>query len=197
MTAGKHCSACDEVLVEQEVVAALGHDYVAVVTAPTCTQQGYTTYTCDCGDTYKSDYVAALGHTEVVDQAVAPTCTETGLTAGKHCSVCDEVLVEQEVVEATQHHYGEWVVVQEPTATQDGLKEKTCSKCGDKITETISATDLDSENDNSSSEDTSSNDDNTITQTQSGCFGGIANISAEMAILAMGVVARFLKKRFI
>ena len=39
------------------------HDYVAVVTEPTCTAGGYTTYTCSkCGDSYVADEVAALGH---------------------------------------------------------------------------------------------------------------------------------------
>ena len=38
------------------------HQYKSVVTAPTCTDEGYTTYTCDCGDIYVSDKVAALGH---------------------------------------------------------------------------------------------------------------------------------------
>ena len=38
------------------------HDYTATVTAPTCTEQGYTTYTCACGDSYVGDYVDALGH---------------------------------------------------------------------------------------------------------------------------------------
>ncbi len=41
------------------------HNHEAVVTAPTCTENGYTTYTCACGDTYTSDEVAALGHTFV------------------------------------------------------------------------------------------------------------------------------------
>ena len=40
-------------------------------------------------------------HTEVVDEAVAPTCTEAGKTEGKHCSVCKTVLVKQEEVGAT------------------------------------------------------------------------------------------------
>jgi hypothetical protein len=38
------------------------HAYMQAVTAPTCTQQGYTTYTCSCGDSYVDDYVDALGH---------------------------------------------------------------------------------------------------------------------------------------
>ena len=38
------------------------HSYEAVVTAPTCTEGGYTTYTCACGDSYVADETEALGH---------------------------------------------------------------------------------------------------------------------------------------
>lgn len=87
------------------------HSYEAVVTAPTCTEKGYTTYTCSvCVDSYVADEVAALGHTVVVDEAVEATCTSTGLTEGKHCLVCNEVLVAQEVVPAKSHTSGEVVV---------------------------------------------------------------------------------------
>ena len=105
------------------------HDYEATVTAPTCTEQGYTTYTCrHCGDTYVDDYVEANGHTEVIDKAVAPTCTETGLTEGKHCSVCGEVFVAQKEVSANGHDYEATVTA--PTCTEQGYTTYTCH-CGD------------------------------------------------------------------
>ena len=130
LTEGSHCSVCNTVLKAQETVPATGHSYDKVVTAPTCTERGYTTYTCSkCGETYKADYVDALGHTVVVDPAVAPDCTHTGLTEGSHCSVCNEVLKAQETVPATGHSYNK--VVTEPTCTEKGYTTYTCSVCGD------------------------------------------------------------------
>ena len=130
LTEGSHCSVCNEVLKAQETVPATGHSYNKVVTAPTCTEKGYTTYTCSvCGDSYVADYVDALGHTVVVDPAVAPDCTHTGLTEGSHCSVCNTVLKAQETVPATGHSYNK--VVTEPTCTEKGYTTYTCSVCGD------------------------------------------------------------------
>lgn len=57
----------------------------------------YSSITADAEFTAR---YTAIPHTEAVDKAVEPTCTETGLTEGKHCSVCGEVLVEQKVVPA-------------------------------------------------------------------------------------------------
>ena len=259
LTEGSHCSVCGEVIVAQTEVAATGHSYNSVVTAPTCDKAGYTTHTCTaCGDyytdsevaatgehtygnvayTWSDDYtsctatgtcsvcgeqttidairidvvtpvyssctqegsteytakfdeawaadnkrvintdktahiqgssvtenviaatctkdgsydivyyctaencgaeinritvsVTATGHTAVVDAAVAPTCTETGLTEGSHCSVCDEILVAQETVDASGHSYNS--VVTAPTCTAKGYTTHTCTVCGDTYT---------------------------------------------------------------
>ena len=66
------------------------HDYVAVVTPPSCTEKGYMTYTCrDCGHSYKGNEVDATGHTwgewKVIKEA---TTTETGKKE-RVCERCD------------------------------------------------------------------------------------------------------------
>ena len=62
------------------------HSYNSVVTAPTCTKQGYTTHKCSCGNSYVDTYVKALGHNYVAS-VVKPTCTTEGYTTHK-CSRC-------------------------------------------------------------------------------------------------------------
>lgn len=114
------------------------HIYVAVVTAPTCTEGGYTTYTCSlCGDIYTGDETEATGHTIVIDTAVAATCEETGLTEGTHCSVCGEILTAQEIVPAAGHSWDDGIVTKEATTKEEGIMTYTCTVCGETRTETI------------------------------------------------------------
>ena len=128
------CERCDETDTRIDVGSALGHNYNGVVTAPDCVNEGYTIYTCSvCADNYVADLVDALGHTEAVDAAVAPTCTESGLTEGKHCSVCYVVIVAQEVISANGHNYDSVVTL--PTCEEQGYTTHTCH-CGDVIVET-------------------------------------------------------------
>ena len=102
----------------------------------TCVMDGTETATCSCGekDTRTAEG-SAKGHTVVVDAAVAPTCTEAGLTEGSHCSACGEVLAEQEVVEAAGHRYDDGVTVTVPDCNHAGATRFTCEVCGDSYEE--------------------------------------------------------------
>ena len=75
-------------------VEAHEHSYTAVVTAPTCTEKGYTTHTCSCGHSYVDTYTDALGHAwdsgKVTKQ---PTETETGVKTYT-CTRCGETKTE-------------------------------------------------------------------------------------------------------
>ncbi|MBQ9945453.1 MAG: leucine-rich repeat domain-containing protein, partial [Clostridia bacterium] len=55
------CSVCSDSYTET-IEKIEDHSYNAVVTPPTCTANGYTTYTCECGDSYVADEVVAEGH---------------------------------------------------------------------------------------------------------------------------------------
>ena len=71
------------------------HAYEAVVTNPTCTEAGYTTYTCACGATYTGNEVAANGH-DYDHVVTAPTCTAAGYTTHT-CAFCDDSYTDTEV----------------------------------------------------------------------------------------------------
>lgn len=90
-----------------------------VTTPATCTTDGVKTYTCTECREKKTEPIKAPGHTVVEDAAKEPTCTETGLTAGKHCSVCNEVLEAQTVVPAKGH-----------SMTKTEAKAATCTEAG-------------------------------------------------------------------
>lgn len=99
LTEGKHCSVCNEVLVAQEVVKAPGHKYTEEIIPPTCTEAGHITYTCKCGDIV-TETINATGHTEVIDAKVKAIVGKAGKTEGKHCSVCNKVLIAQSEIPA-------------------------------------------------------------------------------------------------
>ena len=119
------CTRCDYTTYEE--LKALGHNYNAVITDPTCTEQGYTTYTCSrCGDSYVADYIDALGHT-ASDWIITkqPTCEGVG-SKHKVCIVCGIELEINNIV-ALGHAYGEWTLTTAPTCTAKGEETKVCS----------------------------------------------------------------------
>ncbi len=99
-----YCPLCDNAIIRS--IPVTDHTYVKTVTAATCTDKGYTSYTCSvCGDTYvdENSYVDALGHTwnsgTVVTEA---TCTTAG-SMTYTCTVCGGT--KTEAIAALGHAY--------------------------------------------------------------------------------------------
>lgn len=131
LTEGKHCARCNEVLVKQETVNALGHVYGEwkLIKEATCTEKGSQSKECSrCKNLYIEE-IEEAAHTVVIDEAKEATCTEDGLTEGSHCSVCQKKLVEQQIVPAHGHIWDEGIVVQEESCTSQGIKNHVCTKC--------------------------------------------------------------------
>ena len=85
LTDGYYCTICGTVLVEQEEVAATGHDWTSIVIKPTCTEQGYTQHYCNntIRHNYRDNYTDALGHTWAEATCDKPrTCSVCGYTEG-------------------------------------------------------------------------------------------------------------------
>ena len=100
--------------------SAKGHDYsgapATCTTDQVCARKG-------CGAVLAS----AKGHVEVVDRGIAPTCTATGLSAGKHCDVCGEILARQTILPMKGHAYQ--AVTTAATCTEGGYTKYTCANC--------------------------------------------------------------------
>ena len=75
----------------------------SVVTQATCTGSGKQVRSCEICAEKEEKVIPAIGHKEVVDAAVAPTCSTTGKTAGKHCSVCGKTTVAQQTIAKLSH----------------------------------------------------------------------------------------------
>ena len=131
----KCCEFCDAKEVEK--VPAFGHTEGEAVTEnqveTSCSSDGgYDTVVyctvCDEEISRVRTVFPAYPHTEVTDEGKEMTCTQDGLTEGKHCSVCGTVTLEQEVIPASGHDYE--AEVTPPTMTSDGYTTYTCTVCG-------------------------------------------------------------------
>ena len=129
------CKLCGESYTEN--IKATGHAWDAgkITKDASCEETGVKTYTCTSCKATKTEDIKALGHKEVKDAAVEATCEKDGLTEGSHCSVCNKVLVAQNVVKALGHKEVKDAAV-EATCEKDGLTEGShCSVCNKVITE--------------------------------------------------------------
>ena len=122
----RQCIRCEET--QTKMIPALDHvhQYTDTVTAPTCTEKGYTTHTCKCGNSYVDTYTDALGH-DYEDVVTEPTCTEKGSTTHT-CKRCGYTCTDSETA-ALGHDYED--VVTEPTCGEQGYTTPTCKRCQD------------------------------------------------------------------
>lgn len=107
------------------------HDFIPTVTKPTCLTEGFTTYTCSCGECYTKDYVSAVGHKTQLQNAKAAGCLTGGYTGDEVCTVCGKVFKQGSVIFALGHD-PQSVRVKAPTCTESGYTgDLICMRCGD------------------------------------------------------------------
>lgn len=100
------------------------HTITEKVTAPTCSEKGFTTYTCTCGYSYEVDGDPATGHSfDEGKVTTEPTCEAEGVKT--YTCACGET--KTEVIPATGHKYN--AVVTEPTCAEKGYTTYTCANC--------------------------------------------------------------------
>ena len=140
------CSRCDHT--ETQTTTALGHAWNdGVYQAANCEHAEGVLKSCTrngCDDTEFEPFPDDLGeakkdHTLVDIPAKKPTCTETGTTGGKKCSVCGTVTLEPTEVEAKNHDFTNVEATEEvetpATCQAPGSKKvyKVCNTCGEKV----------------------------------------------------------------
>ena len=107
------------------------HDFIPIVTKPTCLTEGFTTYTCSCGECYTKDYVSAVGHKTQLQNAKAAGCLTGGYTGDEVCTVCGKVFKQGSVIFALGHD-PQPARVKAPTCTESGYTgDLICMRCGD------------------------------------------------------------------
>ncbi len=117
-----HCTTCNSTIFEESIPG--GHHYASVVTAPTCLEGGYTTYTCTvCGDSYTGNETAKLSH-NYETAVTAPSCIEGGFTT-RTCTVCGKSYTGSKTA-ALGHDYQPTVFVGDDGI---GYTQYDCSRC--------------------------------------------------------------------
>ena len=139
------CKDCGKKILSGQTIAKTeNHSWDAgkVTTKATCTEEGEKTFTCSiCGDK-KTEKISATGHqhTEIRNKKEA-TCKETGYSGDTWCKDCGKKILSGQTIAKTENHsWDAGKVTTKATCTEEGEKTFTCSICGDKKTEKVSAT---------------------------------------------------------
>jgi hypothetical protein len=139
-----YCTTCgDELSRTTSSIGKVNHDTTSIVFEPTCTERGYTQYSCkNCSYSKTGDIIDALGHSAgspVEENRVEPTCTSEGsYDVVTYCTRCgDELSRTTKSIGMTAHNYIPGKTVQ-PTCTDAGYTPYTCA-CGASKSETIAA----------------------------------------------------------
>ena len=134
-TAVMTCTECGYETGGEEIPAA-EHVYSAepdpeLSTPATCVATGTNVYVCSvCGDTMEEEApIDPDAHHVVTDEAVAATCTTSGLTEGSHCDLCSTVIVAQEEIPALGHDFSVQVGSSDATCVTPGTTTYKCSRC--------------------------------------------------------------------
>ena len=114
------------------------HDWITTKEQKaTCTEDGSKTSKCKVCGTTKTETTKATGHDPEVLNAVEATCTEDGYTGDTYCKICGALISKGKTIDKLGHFYDEGKVIKEATKEEEGLKEYTCKRCGEKKEETI------------------------------------------------------------
>ena len=132
-TKGIYCPGCGETILEPTLLPMTDHVYT-------------DKYDSDCNKCgHRRDAECRHSNTEVV-RGYAATCSKTGLTDGKKCADCGEILTAQKSISKLNCTEGDWIIDKAPTTTETGAKHTECTVCGRVVSrETIDMIPLPSE----------------------------------------------------
>lgn len=103
------------------------HEYEPTTVDANCTEDGFVTYTCKCGDTHTEKTADAFGHRYVVT-VIPATCSGEGYTSHV-CNECGHSYIDERVEPLGHSMPDEWVLMIMPTADADGVEVRICD-CG-------------------------------------------------------------------
>ncbi len=122
-TKERECIVCHTK--EQELILKLEHnfEFIEIVKEASCEKNGEEKYKCSLCEEEKTEVIKAIGH-----KSEPATCTSY-----EKCLECGKVLG----TEMLEHNYTEWNVIKESSCIEKGLKERECTECHKKETESI------------------------------------------------------------